>query len=492
MRRLLKAIFGLGGAQVAGLLLGMIATKIMAVLVGPSGVGFYSLLRQISDMVVGFAGLGSGHGLIQGLAAREGEARLRLLASGLWLTLSGAALAAILLLVGSGHLAKLFFADGTAGSTVRWMALGVVINVVSTFLLTLVQANGRFAAYSASQIASSAVLALIAYPVTLAALDEKAAFVAMIVLPCLVQIAFSVRTLRHAGEIPHLSSAIGIAPDEEGLRHFSRFILFGIGMIALATVAGAAVRALIVRFYGLEAAGQFQSAWTLGMQNLTLLLTPFMTYVFPVLSAAKEPNARRAAWIDIATVIVAAALPMVVAAIVLKPLLLRIFYTSEFLAAIPILQWMLLANYAKAISWLFAVATYSAGRLRWYFFGEAVWNLVFVAMVLGAIHLHLPLEWIGIGFALSYAVFLPVAAMTCWRLLRLTFDARLFALASLGMALIGASAWATWSETTVNWPVAVVAIATSGIVGLFVLPPERRARAWHEVRDLMRSLRGAR
>lgn len=489
MRKLLRAILGLGGAQVAGLLLGMIATKIMAVLVGPSGIGFYSLLRQFSDMVVGFAGLGSGHSLIQGLAGREGEDRLRLLASGLWLTLAGAGVAAVFLLVGSEYLARLVFSDQTVGSTVRWMALGVVINVVSTFLLTLVQANGKFGAYSANQIIASASLAIIAYPVTLAALDEKAAFVMMIIFPCLVQIGLSIRSLLPTDEAANLTKVAAIAPDEEGLRHFSRFIVFGVAMVAMATLTGAAVRSLIVRYYGLEAAGQFQAAWTLGMQNLTLLLAPFMTYVFPVLSAAREPQARRATWIDISTVIVAAALPMVVAAIVLKPLVLRIFYSSEFLPAVSILQWMLLANYAKAISWLFAVATYSTGRLRWYFFGEATWNIVFVAMVFVSIHLHLPLEWIGIGFAVSYAVFLPLTAVICWRLLRLTFDARLLSLATFGMALIGASAWATWSETTIDWPVAAGAIAISGVVGLFALPPARRARAWDEVRDLIRSVR---
>src|SRR6185369_7186703 len=117
-----------------------------------------------------------------------------------------------------------------------------------------------------------------------------------------VQIAWAIRPLRQSGELARLGIAVKQSPDREGLRHFSRFLLFGLAMLAIGTLAGTVVRALIARHYGFEAAGHFQAAWTLGMQNLTLLLTPFMTYVYPTLAGAQDAAARQAAWLDIATV----------------------------------------------------------------------------------------------------------------------------------------------------------------------------------------------
>jgi PST family polysaccharide transporter len=489
MRKLLRAVFGLGGAQVAGLLLGMVATKIMAVVVGAPGLGFYSLLRQLHDTVAGFAALGGGQGLIQGLATRTGEARSRLLATGVWLCIGGALVAAIVLLALGQPLAALVFGPDEPGSVpaIQWLALSVAVGIATNLAIFLVQANRRFKAFALGQIAASLALALLAYPVAQWALDRRAAFVVLIVVPALVQILWAILPLRRTGELGRLAQAARQAPDRDGMAHFGRFLVFGLAMLAMGTLSGTAVRALIVRHYGLEAAGHFQAAWTLGMQNLTLLLTPFMTYVYPTLAGASDPPARRAAWLDISTVIVGGALPMVVGAIVFKPLFLRIFYTAEFLPAIAVLQWMLLANYAKAISWLFAVVTYSAGNLRWYFLGEVAWNAIFAGLVLLVVLLDAPVQFIGVAFLVAYAVFLPLAAAICYRLYRLMFDARLIAVAALGTLLIIASVVLTWNETTVNWPLALGASLLAGLIGFMSLPVGRRQAVWRLARWPLRT-----
>jgi O-antigen/teichoic acid export membrane protein len=306
------------------------------------------------------------------------------------------------------------------------------------------------------------------------------------VVPALVQIAWALRPLRQSGELARLAGAVVQGPDADGLRHFARFLLFGLAMLAIGTLAGTVVRALIARHYGLETAGHFQAAWTLGMQNLTLLLTPFMTYVYPTLAGASDAAARRTAWLDVSTVIVGGALPMVVGAIVFKPLFVRIFYTAEFLPAVTILQWMLLANYPKVISWLFAVAIYSSGHLRLYFIGEAVWNVSFAGMVFACTMLGLPVLYVGVAFLVAYAIFLPLVVVLCRQRCGLSFDSRLLAISTIGTILIAACAWATWNETAVNWPLAVAASLAAGAIGFMVLPPARRNVVWRGL-GLLRS-----
>lgn len=57
-KAILKSTSLLGGSSFMNILIGMIKTKIVAVLLGPSGVGFISVLNNLLQLVVTVTGLG--------------------------------------------------------------------------------------------------------------------------------------------------------------------------------------------------------------------------------------------------------------------------------------------------------------------------------------------------------------------------------------------------------------------------------------------------
>src|SRR3954470_8059329 len=98
MREILKAVLKTGSGTVGFLLFGVLATKIMAVILGPSGIGLFSLLRQTVEFSKGLGSLGGETALVQGLASRKGETQDNYLVTAFWVFASGTLLTVTVLL----------------------------------------------------------------------------------------------------------------------------------------------------------------------------------------------------------------------------------------------------------------------------------------------------------------------------------------------------------------------------------------------------------
>jgi O-antigen/teichoic acid export membrane protein len=84
MRELVKAVLKTGSGSGGSLLLGVITMKVMPVVLGPSGVGLYSPLRQTMTSTISLGNLGGAAALVQGLASFNGQARDTYLVTTIW------------------------------------------------------------------------------------------------------------------------------------------------------------------------------------------------------------------------------------------------------------------------------------------------------------------------------------------------------------------------------------------------------------------------
>ena len=72
-RGLIKAMLVIGSAQAVNILISIIRMKVLAVLLGPSGVGLLSIYSSLQGMVTQIAGLGMGSSGVREIAAARGE-----------------------------------------------------------------------------------------------------------------------------------------------------------------------------------------------------------------------------------------------------------------------------------------------------------------------------------------------------------------------------------------------------------------------------------
>src|SRR5579883_2627354 len=169
MRELVVAVWQTGAASVISLGLGLVATKIFAVVLGPAGIGFISLVRQTYQSAVVFATLNGQTALAQGIASREGETREQYITTAFWILLATGGVVALAFLALPSQISAVVMGRvvGSAVGVMRWLAFAVVGGVVSTYLAGVFNGHRDIPRLALLQTAGAVVSTLLAYPVAL-------------------------------------------------------------------------------------------------------------------------------------------------------------------------------------------------------------------------------------------------------------------------------------------------------------------------------------
>lgn len=125
-REIFRSSAIIGGATVINIVIGIVKVKVLAVLLGPAGVGLMGLYQNIVGLASTLAGCGLGNSGVRQLAASAGEeATLAIVRRALWLAnlVLGLAGMALLWLLRE-PVAQWVFGDATHVGDVGWLGLG--------------------------------------------------------------------------------------------------------------------------------------------------------------------------------------------------------------------------------------------------------------------------------------------------------------------------------------------------------------------------------
>ena len=152
--------------------------------------------------------------------------------------------------------------------------------------------------------------------------------------------------------------------------------------------AGFLISVLVLHKLDLAAAGCFQSAWILGGLYVGFIMQAMGADFFPRLTAVANdhPECNRLVN-EQAEVGLLMAGPGVLATLTFAPLVIRLFYTSEFWPAADILCWICLGMMLRVASWPMSFILVAKGARKLFFWSELLTNLLFVGLV-----------WLGLKF----------------------------------------------------------------------------------------------
>jgi enterobacterial common antigen flippase len=145
--------------------------------------------------------------------------------------------------------------------------------------------------------------------------------------------------------------------------------------------AAYAVRIIVVRDAGLEAAGFYSSAWTLGGLYVEYVLQATGADFYPRLVGAANDNARCNRLVnEQAHVSMLLAGPGVIATLTFAPLVIALFYSAKFTEAAEILRWICLGMALRVITWPMGLIVVTKNRPLIFFGVDLVWTVVNVGL----------------------------------------------------------------------------------------------------------------
>jgi antigen flippase len=165
------------------------------------------------------------------------------------------------------------------------------------------------------------------------------------------------------------------------------------------------VRIIVLRKMGEDAAGYYQSAWTLGGLYVGFILQAMGADFFPRLTAVAHDHAECNRLVnEQAEVGLLMAGPGVLGTLTFAPLVIQVFYSAKFGPAVEILRWICLGMVLRVATWPMGFIPVAKGARQAFFWSELIGNAVQVVLVWYCVG-RFGLNGTGIAFFGSYVLF---------------------------------------------------------------------------------------
>lgn len=380
-RQTLKSTSIIGGATFGGLVISLVRNKVIALLVGPAGLGLLGLLSSVLTLGASVAGMGLNTSAVRQLAQRaddnEGASVAR---RAIWtFTWPLAVLGAIAVWAFRRPIAEVVVGDSGQAGAVGWLGIGVGLTIIATTQLAVVQGYRRIGdlarvrLYSAAYAAAAGIAAV--YFFGLAGI--VIALVATPLAGCLVGLWYS-RNLPTARLPPRARERL--------TSEWRSLAVLGLTVMVTAAVGAttqAGVRAILTQRLGLEASGLFQAAFTVSAMNIALVFAAMAADFYPRLSASADnpPQMQRLVNDQIHIGVILAA-PALVAIVVFAPLLLQLLYSSAFSDGSLLLRLLAAADVLRIVGWALGYALLARKASVSYFVVELANGVAYIPILL--------------------------------------------------------------------------------------------------------------
>ena len=459
-RQILRSSSIIGGASVVNILVGLLRMKVVAVLLGPSGLGLIGLLQNLMTTVSKTASLGFGTVGTRQVAKAVGRGDPVAVAAArralFWGSLGLAALGALATWLLREVLARVVLGDAGMAGEVGWLSLGVALAVGSGSQRALLNGMRRMGDLARISV-GSALLATIGGVGAIAWLGEDGVLAFVLVSPLagfLLGHLYVARIPRNRG--PRTPFRALLSQWAVLARLGVAFMLAGL----TPTLGQLAVRTLIQRELGPEALGHFEAAWMISMTYIGFVLGAMGTDYYPRLSAVIQDSATANRLVNEQTeVALLLAGPVLVVMLGFAPVVIQLLFSSQFGDSVAVLRWQVFGDVLKVVSWPLGFIMLATGDGRHFVFAEATAMAVFV----GATWVGLPLIGIqatGVAFVSLYVVYLPIvywfAARRTGLVWRKGLLKQLFLLMAGCTAICAAALWSEWAARGLSLALATV------------------------------------
>ena len=402
--QILKSSALVGGSSVVNIAVGIVRTKAIALLLGPAGYGLFGLYGSIANLAQTFAGMGVNSSGVRQIAAAVGSGDAERIAlttivlrrTSIVLGLLGA----LLLVVFSRQVSTVTFGSSQQTAAVCLLSAAVFFQLVSWGQNALIQGMRRIAELAKMQVLG-AVFGMV-FSVTLVYFWREKGVVPSLVSIALMSLAVSWWYSRKV----HIET-VSITASEVG-QEAAALLKLGFAFAAtsfMTTGVAYAVRIMLLRKVGFEATGYYQSAWTLGGLYVGFILQAMAADFYPRLTSSAHDNPLCNRLVNEQTQVgLLLAGPGVIATLTFTPVVIGLFYSAKFLAAVGVLRWICLGTTLQVITWPMSFTIVAKGRQVLFFATELAWTISSLGLAWVCVR-SFGLIGAGIAFFGSYVIY---------------------------------------------------------------------------------------
>ncbi len=404
-RQIFNATSLFGGVQVFNIVISIVRSKIIAVLLGPAGMGIAGLFTSTTSLVGGITNFGLGTSAVRDVAAanESGDARrvsklVAVFRRLVWIT---GTLGAVVTLVLSPWLSQLTFGSKEYTLAFRWLSVTLLFSQLASGQNVLLQGMRRLKLLARANMAGSLVGLLISVPVYY--FWRIDGIVPAIIITSIASLIIAWYFASKIKVDKAIVSSNEVIEEGKGMLKMG-FMLSLSGLIA--TAASYIVRVYISNTGGVADVGLYSAGFAIISTYVGLVFTAMSTDYYPRLSGVAHDNREAAKLInqqaEVAVLILA---PILTVFLIFINFVVILLYSTKFTPVNGMIHWAALGMYFKAASWSIAFILLAKGASNLFFWNELIANIYILAFnILG--YRIFGLNGLGVSFMVGYLVYL--------------------------------------------------------------------------------------
>ena len=406
--QILKSTGIIGGSQVVIIIIGIIRTKVLALILGPVGVGLAGLYQSVVNLVNMASSFGISFSAVREIALASGtndqvKISTTILVLKRWLIVTGI-LGALVTIIFCIPISQFTFGSSSYAPAIALLSISVFLGIISSGQLALLQGLRMLELMAKVNILAALLGLLISVPVYWYL--GQTGIVPAILIGSLISFTLSWWYSKKVETVPVL---LTIKDTFQEGRMMIKFGLFSVitGLVDLGTMY--IVRAFIAKQGGVEGVGQFTAAWTISSMYLSAIFTAMAADYYPRLSSVSNDNAQVRKMVNEQTEIaILISAPIIIGMISFINIVVHLFYSSKFDLAATILNWQLAGDFFKVLSWPIGFIFLVKGKARQYIVSNVAWDALYLISVYVGWKFN-GIESTGVAFALAYLAVLLIS-----------------------------------------------------------------------------------
>lgn len=433
-RQIMKATSLFGGVQVFNILISIVRSKIIAILLGPAGMGIAGLFTSTTGLISAMTNFGLGTSAIRNVAeANESGNRTRVakvvtvFRRLLWIT---GMLGVVITIILSSWLSEIVFGNKKYTMAFIWLSSTLLFTQLTSGQNVLLQGMRKLKYLAKASLMGSVLSLLVSIPLYYFYQIDG-------IVPALIitSILTFVITRFFAKKINIESVSV---TRKEASSEGKNMLQMGI-MLSLSSLftlgASFVLRIFINNTGGVGEVGLYTAGIAIISTYTGLVLTAMSKDYYPRLSGVANDTSKSNLLVnqqmDIGILILA---PILAIFIIFINWIVVLLYSTKFLLMNSMIQWAALGMYFKVASWCLGYILLAKGATKAFFFSELSANLLNLGLnILG--YKLLGLEGLGISYAVGYMLYFLQIYFVTHYMYKFSFNSSFYKIFGIQLAI---------------------------------------------------------
>ena len=403
-RQIMKGTSLFGGVQVFKIIIAVIRSKVIAILLGPAGMGIEGLLTSTTGLISSLTNFGLGVSAVRDVAAANESGNRKIIVKIIaiirklvWFT---GILGAVITFIFASYLSQITFGNKEYTYAFIWLSCTLFFNQLAIGHNVLLQGMRKLKYLAKANLVGSTISLIISLPLYF--YYEINGIVPALIISSVVSF-FVARYF--AGKIDVEKSKVSF---KETFIEGKEMLKMGfmLSLTGLITVGASYIIKIFISSYGsLDDVGLYQAGFAIIFSYTGLIFTAMATDYYPKLSGIAADSKKAVLLInqqaEIGILILA---PILTIFLIFINWIVILLYSTKFIPVNEMIHWAALGMYFKVASWAIAFILLAKGESKLFFWNELIVNIYMLSFNLLGYYFY-GLEGLGVSFLVSYILY---------------------------------------------------------------------------------------